>query len=1225
MKNLLKLLLLILFTSIFFSIQSCNEDSNESNKKERPHSPWVFRSVLDLQPRMLTLALDNKLWAAYRVDKGSLYKAWDGLVNFEGPVYNQQHGPQPTTMGDAYFVNEYSEPWILLNNSNDTLKYKYDYKGHKIKDGHAIVMYQLFNEDSKIEIEEMIETEESKDGNIILKREYNITGIQEGQKLLLQCNASSIVVAQSIETNAEMTTISSNEVENNGINYLDIHYQLKMNNGINTHNIKLMNKAMVANPNSQMNELEEDSNDEGVKLIAKSDCKTCHNKNKQTIGPSYVAIANKYEKTGANISYLTKKVKEGGSGVWGSTIMSPHPTVPEADIRSMLDYILALRTVENSSQATDNQSLVYQEAVNLEDVKMSPGLVTKVFELDYTYNAMKDIKFDAKPIMGGIMPNYKNVGGSDFTNLNENFAIESQGYLNIDEASEYTFRLWSDDGSQLFIDDVMVVNHDGFHGADYKEGSIALKEGFHKLKLVFFQGLGGKFLSINMKKADEETFDFINEKNLLHQDAQREDIAGMVLPMSSTLKIPGYRNPLNTVHPSFTLSQARPDDFHPMVGGMDFLSDGRMVVSTWEASGAVYIIDGVSTGDPSKMAVKKIAEGLAEPLGLKVVDDEIYIMQKQEMTQLIDNDGDEIIDEYRTLADDWQVTANFHEFGFGLAYKDGYFYAALATGIMPGGASMNPQMPDRGKVIKVNKETGELSFIASGLRTPNGIGICYNDEIYVGDNQGDWLPSSKILKVSEGAWFGSRSVDFDGTADLKETAPLVWLPQDEIGNSPSTPLKIEVGPYKGQMIHGEVTHGGVKRVFVEEINGVAQGVVFRFIQGIEAGVNRMVWGPDGALYIGGIGNPGNWGQTGKKWYGLQRLEFNGNITFEMLAMRAKSNGVEIEFTKPLPIGKGWNPTDYYIKQWYYLPTKDYGGPKVDEKELKVKSASVSDDRKKVFLEFDGMKKGHVLYLLLKNVFNSDEGDELLSPEAWYTLTEVPTNNNGKVLKAPTGAIADNMLTQAEIDAGWELLFDGKKIDKWRNFKKESLGKSWVIKDNAVHLNSLKKDDGGWQAADGGDIISTDTYQDFELNLEWKIAACGNSGIMYNVVESDEYDYVWMTGPEMQVLDNSCHPDAAFDKHKAGDLYDMLETKFVTVNPAGEWNKVRLISNKGKVQFWLNGYNVVNYEMANDAWNELIANSKFKEWKGFGQAKSGHISLQDHGDKVWYKNIKIKKL
>ena len=165
----------------------------------------------------------------------------------------------------------------------------------------------------------------------------------------------------------------------------------------------------------------------------------------------------------------------------------------------------------------------------------------------------------------------------------------------------------------------------------------------------------------------------------------------------------------------------------------------------------------------------------------------------------------------------------------------------------------------------------------------------------------------------------------------------------------------------------------------------------------------------------------------------------------------------------------------------------------------------------------------------------------------------------------------------------------------------------------------------WSAKDGGDIITKNEYDNFELRLEWRIGACGNSGIMFNVVEDEKYHSVWLTGPEMQVLDDTCHPDTKYPTHRSADLYDMIECKYVVVRPAGEWNKVRLISNNGKVEHWLNGRKVVEYEMHTDQWRAMVANSKFKDMPDFGLSKKGHISLQDHNDKVWFKNIKILKL
>jgi cytochrome c len=195
------------------------------------------------------------------------------------------------------------------------------------------------------------------------------------------------------------------------------------------------------------------------------------------------------------------------------------------------------------------------------------------------------------------------------------------------------------------------------------------------------------------------------------------------------------------------------------------------------------------------------------------------------------------------------------------------------------------------------------------------------------------------------------------------------------------------------MIHGEVTHGGIKRVFAEKVNGAYQGAVFRFTQGLEAGINRLVWGPDGALYAGGVGSTGNWSHAGKVHYGLQRLTFNNKVTFEMLAVRAKSNGVEIEFTEPLKEGVGTKASDYNVRQWYYKPTEEYGGPKLDDKALNIRSVNVSTDRKRVFLELAGMKPNHMVYIRLnRQTITSQSGNNLWSTEAWYTMNNIPTES-----------------------------------------------------------------------------------------------------------------------------------------------------------------------------------------------------------------------------------------
>ncbi len=219
--------------------------------------------------------------------------------------------------------------------------------------------------------------------------------------------------------------------------------------------------------------------------------------------------------------------------------------------------------------------------------------------------------------------------------------------------------------------------------------------------------------------------------------------------------------------------------------------------------------------------------------------------------------------------------------------------------------------------------------------------------------------------------------------------------------------------------------------------------------------------------------------------------------------------------------------------------------------------------------------------------------------------------------------AQSDLTAQEQNEGWQLLFDGKTTSGWRNYGSNKMGEAWKVKDGVLYLDTSKKDD--WQTHGGGDIITEKEYENFELSLEWKIEACGNSGIMFNVVESKDNQYAWYSAPEVQVLDNACHPDAKIIKHRAGDLYDLISCSTETVKPAGEWNQVRINSNKGNLELWLNGVKVVQTQMHTAAWDALVKGSKFKDMRAFGKASKGHIALQDHGNGVWFKNMKIKEI
>ena len=236
-------------------------------------------------------------------------------------------------------------------------------------------------------------------------------------------------------------------------------------------------------------------------------------------------------------------------------------------------------------------------------------------------------------------------------------------------------------------------------------------------------------------------------------------------------------------------------------------------------------------------------------------------------------------------------------------------------------------------------------------------------------------------------------------------------------------------------------------------------------------------------------------------------------------------------------------------------------------------------------------------------------------------------NNSSESSSTAGDSTNADTTQAsnmdQNEEGWVSLFDGTTTKGWHSYgKKDSVNASWKVMDGALYLDTTKTNG----KRDGGDILTDQEYENYHLTLDWKVAEGANSGIIFNVHEdAAKYPNTYNTGPEMQVLDNERHPDAKIPKHRAGDLYDLIACSQETVKPAGEWNHAEVKVENGKLDLFLNGTNVVSTTMWDDNWKKMVAGSKFKSMPDFGTFKKGRIALQDHGDAVWFKNIKIKQL
>jgi hypothetical protein len=221
-------------------------------------------------------------------------------------------------------------------------------------------------------------------------------------------------------------------------------------------------------------------------------------------------------------------------------------------------------------------------------------------------------------------------------------------------------------------------------------------------------------------------------------------------------------------------------------------------------------------------------------------------------------------------------------------------------------------------------------------------------------------------------------------------------------------------------------------------------------------------------------------------------------------------------------------------------------------------------------------------------------------------------SSGKPSASPSPPMSSDSPAPGSAEGEWRTLFDGTSLDAWRGYRLDSVPVGWQLVDGALT-----------RVSGGGDLITRERFGDFELALEWKVAEGGNSGIMYRVTE--EAGATYETGPEMQVLDDEGHADGKSRLTAAGSLYGLYAAPAGVVKPAGGWNAVRIVARGHHVEHWLNGVKVVECEIGSSDWEAKVAASKFKAWPRFGRAASGHIALQDHGDRVAYRDIRVRSL
>jgi glucose/arabinose dehydrogenase len=473
-------------------------------------------------------------------------------------------------------------------------------------------------------------------------------------------------------------------------------------------------------------------------------------------------------------------------------------------------------------------------------------------------------------------------------------------------------------------------------------------------------------------------------------------------------QISGIHDPDN-LNPAYSLVEFHPAAWIPQVVDMAMMADGKLAVLTLDVklenttnkpdtSGALYIVGNLSAATPEGFDVKTIATKLHEPTGMAVVNGKIYVTEKLQLTEFT-------LDAAGTTATTRKVTdfavdpigiVNFQEWALGLLYKDGYFYTGLGGGVRLGGKSWIDDTtklvePKRAGLLKISAADGTSELIAGGLRAPNGITWGPDgSSIWVTDNQGSFLPSCKLVKITEGKNYGYPNGP-NKYRHMEETGPNVWYPYGEVGKSTTHPMFLKNGTFAGQVLIGDLSLGGVTRTALETVNGEMQGSVHSFSGGFAAGTQKMLEMADGSILVAGLGRGDlqNWGWKGKK-VGLQKLTAKaGTVNFEMYAVRSKAGGMEIEFTKPVGTGADL-PASYAVTSATMVPAPEYGGGNmVGRKIVAVSAVTLSDDKKRAFLKIDGLAAKTVVSIKVTGV-TSATAEALYRPAAWYTLNSVST-------------------------------------------------------------------------------------------------------------------------------------------------------------------------------------------------------------------------------------------
>lgn len=420
--------------------------------------------------------------------------------------------------------------------------------------------------------------------------------------------------------------------------------------------------------------------------------------------------------------------------------------------------------------------------------------------------------------------------------------------------------------------------------------------------------------------------------------------------------------------------------------GLDFFSDGRAALCS--LTGDIWIVDGLNQSLET-LTWKRFAAGLYQPLGLKIVNDTIYVTGRDQITRLHDLNNDDEADFYENFNNDVLTGSHYHEFCFGLETDSrGNFYFTKGGNL--GAASV----PHHGTLLKVSGDGKKMEIVADGFRAPNGVAISRRNEIIVSDNQGDWLPASRLNWVGNSGPYGN--VDTSRIRDwTKHEKPLCWIPTS-VDNSTGNPIWIESnrwGPWDGELLSTSFGSCSLFLVLPEIGNGPRQGGVVRFPLKFDTGIMRGRFNPrDGQLYLCGLSG---WQTRATKDAGFYRLRYTGAPLRMPRELRIRPGSVEITFTEPVDSETALDEQNYAVEQWNYALNKLYNSDEVTVRNpsipgrdtMEIKEAKVSSDGRTISLKISGLQP--VMQMRIR--YDISSGGAPIRGEIYNTINHVPAD------------------------------------------------------------------------------------------------------------------------------------------------------------------------------------------------------------------------------------------